>query len=231
MLLLATAAAASAEKVSNENQQEEADRFKAYFLPVSEKAHIQEALGAHGSVRLGIGDYTGVSIRMRSHQKLYGHPSLSSVSGITIAAGSSDVVLTDLTVLGNGEINFEAGDPITNCLVKSIRNPSLIAKGAKIEGCTIMNIWSCRIEFDFSSSGYYRNNRLIKMQGGCNIDGTSGFLFKGNSATPSFGNVHMWTNVLMPRGDGMVLDNLQSATFVGLDGEMWNSENKSVGKK
>jgi hypothetical protein len=45
---------------------------------------------------------------------------------------------------------------------------------------------------------------------------------KGNTTTPSFGNVHLWVNLLTPAGDATNIDNLQSSTFVGLDSEAWN---------
>jgi hypothetical protein len=51
------------------------------------------------------GDYRGVNIVMSSNQKLYGHPSISRVESVTIAAGSSGVVLQDLMP---GTVTFQS---------------------------------------------------------------------------------------------------------------------------
>jgi len=208
------------------NQLEEIQYFNAYLLPISEKASIQEALDTHGSIRLERGDYSGVPIVIKNNQKLYGHPTLSIVTGITIQAGSTNVKLIDLLVLDNN-ITFQSGLPITHSIIKNIKNAGLIANGAKIENCTFMNIYSSNIKFDFSETGYYRNNKFIKIQSG----GHPSFSIKGNNVTPSYGNVHLWSNFLTPPGDTIVLDTISSVNFVGIDAEMWNSEGQSVDNK
>ena len=62
------------------NQLEEIEYFKAYLLPISQKANLQTALDTYGSVRLEKGDYSGVNVVVKSNQRLYGHPSLTQVS-------------------------------------------------------------------------------------------------------------------------------------------------------
>jgi hypothetical protein len=94
---LEEAPAKSAELVAGvNNQPEEIEYFKAYLLPIAQKATLQAAIDRYGSVRLEKGDYSGVDIVLKSNQRLYGHPSLTKVSNITIAAGSSGVVLENL---------------------------------------------------------------------------------------------------------------------------------------
>ncbi|WP_281337154.1 hypothetical protein [Flavobacterium eburneipallidum] len=210
------------------NQLEEIEYFKAYLLPLSQKATIQKALDTYGSVRLEKGDYSGVPIVMKSNQKLYGHNTLNPVSRITIAAGSTNVHLESLNIDGAGQgIQFEAGNPITNCIIKTTKYGTITAVGAKLENNLFINILS-RIHFDFSATGYYRNNKFIKQQSGIV---SPIVLIKGNSITPSNGNVHFWTNLLTPWGDGMVLDNLGDTTFIGVDAEGWNGTGSSVGNK
>lgn len=207
------------------NQLEEIEYFKAYLLPLAQKATLQAALDKYGSVRLEKGDYTiPGEIVLHSNQSLYGHNSLTLFGGIKIAAGSTNVHLEDFEA---SRLTFEAGAPITNCVIKTIKNATIDAIGAKLENNLFLNILS-RVNFDFSSGGYYRNNKLIKMQSG-SISPI--LVLKGNSATPSYGNVHLWTNLLTPWGDAAILDNLQSSTFVGIDAEMWNAKNESVGLK
>jgi len=210
------------------NQLEEIEYFKAYLLPITQKATIQQALDKYGSVRLEKGDYSGVPIVMRSNQRLYGHNTLNPVSRITIAAGSANVHLESLNIDGvDRGLEFQAGNPITNCVIKTTRYGTITAIGAKLENNLFINILS-RIHFDFSATGYYRNNKFIKQQSGIV---SPIVLIKGNSTTPSNGNVHFWTNLLTPWGDGMVLDNLGDTTFIGVDAEGWNGTGSSVGNK
>lgn len=199
------------------NQLEEIEYFKAYLLPITKKATLQVALDTYGSVRLEKGDYSGVDIVMKSNQRLYGHPSLTKVSNITIAAGSSNVYLENLFPSGK-EVIFQAGGAISNCTLKTIKWATIKATNAIVENNLFVNIMSV-INFDCSTSGYFRNNKIIKHQ----VQGNSNQLvMKGNSTTPSYGNVHLHSNFLTPAGDATDINNLQSTTFVGLDSEAWN---------
>jgi hypothetical protein len=206
------------------NQLEEIEYFNAYLLPITKKATLQSALDTYGSVRLEKGDYSGVNIVMRSNQKLYGHPTLTKVSNITIEAGSSGVHLEDLFP-ANSFITFQSGGIISGCTFKSIKWGILKGSNIMLENCSFIN-YSAPIQLDCSQSGYLRNNKIIRHQSGT----VSNLLvMKGNSTTPSYGNVHLWTNYLTPHGDTTELDNLQSANFVGLDAEAWNL--KGLGTK
>lgn len=199
------------------NQLEEIEYFKAYLLPLAQKANLQTAIDTYGSVRLEKGDYSGVDIVMKSNQRLYGHPTLSRVSNITVSAGSSGVILQDLFPVDK-TITLQAGGVISNCTFKSIKWARIDAINAMIENNTFINIL-CQINFDCSTSGYFRNNKIIKHQ----VHSTSNQLvMKGNSTTPSYGNVHLHSNFLTPAGDATDINNVKSATFVGLDSEAWN---------
>jgi hypothetical protein len=205
------------------NQLEEIEYFKAYLLPLAQKATIQSALDKYGSVRLEKGNYSGVDIVMKSNQRLYGHQSLTQVSNITIAAGSTNVRLENLFPSGK-EVIFQAGAPITNCTLKSIKWATIRAVNAMLENNTLIDIVS-QINFDCSTSGYFRNNKIIKHQ----VHGTyPQLVMKGNSTTPSYGNVHLHSNFLTPAGDATDINNLKSATFIGLDSEAWNFSGKGT---
>lgn len=208
------------------NQLEEIAYFNAYLLPVSQKANIQKAIDTYGSVRLEKGDYSGYPVTLHSNQRLYGYNTLTPMSNITIAAGSTNVHLEDLNV-DNQKVIFEAGAPITNCTLKTIKYSTITAIGARLDNNLFINILS-RIYFDFSATGYYRNCKFIKQQSGIV---SPIVLIKGNSVTPSYGNVHFWTNLLTPWGDGMILDNLGDTTFIGIDAEGWDGTGSSVGNK
>lgn len=205
------------------NQLEEIEYFKAYLLPVAQKGTLQAAIDKYGSVRLEKGDYSGVDIVMKSNQKLYGHPLLTKISNVTIAAGSTGVILENLFPQDKS-ITLQAGGVISNCTFKSIKWATLKATNATFENNTFINFGG-PILIDCSQSGYFRNNKFIKHQSGAV---TTILIMKGNTATPSYGNVHLHTNFLTPHGDTTELDNLVSATFVGIDAEGWNLEGKGT---
>lgn len=199
------------------NQAEETAYFSAYLLPVTQKATIQQALDKYGSVRLEKGDYSGVNIVMKSNQRLYGHPTLTRVSNITIAAGSSNVRLEQLSFVDR-TLSFEAGAVISNSIFKTLKYVYVSAVGAKLENNELINIGG-QIKFDCSSTGYFRNNKIIKHQA---QSISNQLIMKGNTTTPSYGNVNLHSNYLTPVGDATDIDGLQSATFVGVDSEGWN---------
>lgn len=199
------------------NQLEEIEYFKAYLLPLAQKATLQAALDKYGAVRLEKGDYSGADIVMKTNQRLYGHPTLSKISNVKIAAGSSGVHLEQLS-LGDRIVTFEPGTAISNCVLKTLRYVYIQAIGAKLENNELINIGG-QIKFDCSASGYFRNNKIIKHQA---QSISNQLVMKGNSATPSYGNVNLHSNYLTPVGDATDIDGLQSATFVGVDSEGWN---------
>lgn len=205
------------------NQLEEIEYFNAYLLPLAQKATLQAALDKYGSVRLEKGDYSGVPIVMRSNQRLYGHPSLTQVSDITIAAGSKNVHLEDL-FLNYSYITFQAGGVISGCNIKTIKYGTMRGTNVMLENNSIINFRGT-LNFDCSQSGYIRNNKIIKNQSGSlsNL-----LVMKGNAITPSYGNVHLHTNFLTPHGDSAILEGLESATFVGIDAEGWNFAGKGT---
>jgi hypothetical protein len=199
------------------NQLEEIEYFKAYLLPIEKKATLQQALDTYGTVRLEKGDYSGVDIVLKSDQRLYGHPTLTKVSNITISAGSSGVVLEYL-LPADSFVTFQAGGVISNCTLKSLKYCTVKATNAMLESNLLINIEG-QIKFDCSQSGYFRNNKIIKHKAQIPV---FNLIMKGNSITPSYGNVNLHSNYLNSLGDTTYLDGLRSATFVGMDAEGWN---------
>jgi hypothetical protein len=61
---------------------------------------------------------------------------------------------------------------------------------AQLENNTIIN--SGVINFNCSVSGYFRNNKIIKHQA---QSVSNQLVMKGNSTTPSYGNVSLYTNL------------------------------------
>lgn len=209
--------------IPDQNMEYEVGYFDAYYLPISEKTNLQSALDTYGSVRLDKGDYSGTAIVITSNQRLYGHPSMTTVPSIAIAANSSNVLLESISAKDYGNIYFQAGGKITSCLFKNIRDSEFSTIGGQIEDNLFVNVRT-KFNIDNSSSGYFRNNNITLHQ----VQSWSNqLIMKGNSTTPSFGNVHVWTNHLTPHGDATDFDNLTSATFLGLDAEGWNLEGGS----
>jgi hypothetical protein len=205
------------------NQPEEVAYFSAYVLPLAQKANIQTALNTYGAIRLEKGDYSGVNITMSSNQKIFGAPSFQSkISNITIAAGSTGVVLEDLFPVDK-TITLQAGGAISGCTFKSIKWCTLTGTNVMFENNTLINYLG-NISLNCSTSGYIRNNKVIRHQSG----GTNSLILKGNITTPSYGNTNLWTNFLTPHGDTTELDGLQSQNFVGLDSESWNYTNEGT---
>lgn len=211
-------------EIVNSFQDEEA-YFSAYFLPISEKANLQSALDTYGSVRLDAGDYSGTAITIGSNQKLYGHTFITTVPNITIAGGSSNFHIENIRMVNdNSTLTFGTGGVISNFTIKNTTILTITSSGAQVENGKFYNIRS-RININNSLTGYFRNNTIIKHQ----VHGISPQLvMKGNSVTPSYGNKHIWSNYLTPQGVGVDLDNLQEATFIGLDSEGWNISNMTT---
>ena len=211
---------------STKNQPEEILYFAAYVLPVAQKANLQKALDTYGSVRLEKGDYSGTPIIMRSNQRLYGHPITTGISNITIAAGSNNVYIEDVCPAPSSSLSvtFQAGGLISNCVIKNTRGCDIIATNAMIEGNSFINVEG-KITFDCNVSGYFRNNRIIKHK----IQSSDNMLtMKGNSSTPSYGNVNIHSNYLTSYGQTTNIENLQSATFIGIDCESYGGLTKEL---
>lgn len=202
------------------NQKEEIEYFKAYLLPLSQKADLQKALDTYGAVRLEQGDYSGVNVVMHSNQSLYGHPSTNSITSITIAAGSTNVRLESLKPAKDSAlyITFQTGGVISNCTFKTLKYAEISATNAMLENNTFVDIIG-KISFDCSVSGYTRNNKIIKhIRQGAN----KMLIMKGNRSTPSYGNVAIHSNYLGSLGETTDIDNLESVTFIGTDCETYD---------
>ncbi len=198
------------------NQLEEIEYFKAYFLPITKKATLQSALDTYGAVRLEKGDYRGVAVTLGTNQKLYGSPLLTQLTSITIAAGSSGVRIENIL---QTPITFQAGGLISNCTINRTSFNIISAKNAMLENNSFINVGSS-LQFDCSTSGYLRNNKILKHQ----VHGVSNqLIMKGNSATPSYGNIVTHSNYLGSLGVTTDISNLQSATFIAVDAETYTA--------
>jgi len=207
------------------NQLEEIAYFSAYLLPVAQKANLQKALDTYGAVRLEKGDYSGVKVVMHSNQSLYGHISTNNITSIMIAAGSSNVRIESLKPARDSalEINFQSGVVISNCTFKTLRGAHITATNSMLENNTFIDI-NGQIQFDCSTSGYFRNNKIIKQQSGS----SDVLVMKGNRTTPSYGNVTLHSNYLGTERNTTDIDNLEDMTLIGTDAETYWGLNREM---
>lgn len=216
-----SAAVSSRELGNAKNQPEEDFYFKAYHLPIERAYDLQEALDTYGTVRLDKGTYPGNPIVMKTGQKLIGHPSVTQLKvAITIKAGSSQIRLQNINP---NTLKFEAGAPIKNCIFKTLQYTNLNCTNCSLEDNSFVNMEKCVVRFDCSKSGYFRNNKFIKLWSHTKSPQT---VMKGNTTTPSYGNVILWRNYLIPGGDATDFEQMESLTIVGIDAESWNFTNK-----
>lgn len=197
----------------------EKDYFDAYYLPIEDKASIQTALNTYGSVRLGKGNYSGTSFTMSGNMKLYGHPSVTQVSNITINGDSDGLLISSIK---NGSITISSGKKVQNSTFHSIKESIITTTGGIIENNTFLDNSRTRIMWDNSSSGYSRNNKIIRSW---THAWENQIVIKGNNTNESYGNVFVWTNLLTPNGNSTEFNNLKDLRFVGIDGESWNFNN------
>src|SRR5690606_14987124 len=205
--------------LANSNMPEEKIYFDCYQLPLAQKSQLQSALDTYGCVRLEKGNYSGTAITMKSNQSLYGFPtsklSDKTTPDITIAAGSTNVLIDNIS---GATITFQSGSAITNSTFKNIFYSTLVTTNGIIENCEFINLDHAKINFNSSSSGYLRNNRIIKqwVQGG-----TPQVVMKGNNMTPSYGNIQAFIIYQTSNGNVSDIDNMGDMTYIGIDAEAW----------
>ena len=189
----------------------------AFYLPQSKAMELNVALNDHNIVRLDPnGDYTrAFSITLKSNQALYGLAG-TKVPNITISAGANNVIVSDIH---NGEITFPSSSLVTsgNCFNR-IRT-SLVVKNTKLENNLFTDFQGGIINIDNANSGYIRNNRFIKTM---THTAWPAVTIRGNAKELSYGNHFVWTNILGPQGDSVVIDQQQDIAFTGIDIESWS---------
>ena len=189
----------------------------AYYLPESRAMELNIALNDHNIVRLDPnGDYTrAFSITIKSNQALYGLAG-TKVPNITISAGAKNVIVSDIH---NEEIAFPSSNLVTsnNCFNR-IRT-SLKIKNTRLENNLFTDFQGGIIDIDNSDSGYIRNNRFIKTM---THTAWPALTVLGNAKEPSYGNHFVWTNILGPLGDSVIINQQQNIAFTGIDIESWS---------
>jgi hypothetical protein len=196
----------------------------AYLLPVSQKQNLQSALDTYKVVRLEAGDYASgglPSITLNSGCKLYGFPSITTIPPVTVAPGSSNVVLTAISVASWGAVTFPASSAITrHCLLMRILDSGINISGATLEDNLFLDLSNSQtVNIDTSAGGHLRNNRFVRTM----VHGNSPCLnMHGDNERQSYGNVFLWFTAQTPVGDSLYIDNQKDVTLAVMDGEQWD---------
>jgi hypothetical protein len=185
---------------------------------------VQAALDAVPHVVvLGPGQLTGTgSLTMNSGYRLYGSPLGSFIPATTITPGATGVVMDTLNLRPNVSLNFPSSATATRGNVfANIGGDVVVAvNDGTLEDNLFFGIVGS-IKINTPTAGRYaRNNRFIR----CRAQNDSvNVEMSGDAARNSYGNVFLWYNFLSPTGDATRINNQQDLTFVGTDGEAWNS--------
>lgn len=195
----------------------------AFYLPDNQASQLQKALNTHNIVRLKAGgDYTrSFNIKLGSNQALYGLAG-TKLPQVIIPEGTNNAILSDVSPK---KISFEGSTkPIQGNCFNRISNSKIEAKNALLENNLFTDLSNVTIDIDTSQKGYLTNNRFIRTMVHAAYPAIK---IIGDSAKQSQGNLFIWTNILTPHGDAIIIKNQQDVGFIGIDSESWNWSRKA----
>lgn len=194
----------------------------AFFLPESQAMELQKTLDRYGVVRLKPGGnyQKSPSIQLKSNQELYGFAA-TKIPNIVIPQETSNAILSGVIA---GRISF-TGKGITreNC-INRIRNTRIESKDIALVNNLFTDLTNVTITIDNSKEGYIKGNRFIRTLVHAAYPAIT---IIGDNAKQSTGNLFVWTNILTPGGDSIVVKNQKDISFIGIDAESWNYNNKA----
>ncbi len=195
-----------------------------YFLPESQAAQLQTTLISKGSVRLKPGgDYSkSLTIKLTSNQALYGLAG-TKLPAVIIPEGTSNAILSGVSPVN---ISFEGSTkPIQDNCINRISNSKVIANNVRLENNLFTDLSNVAITSDTSKTGYLKNNRFIRTM----VHGAYPAInIAGDISKQSQDNLFIWTNILTPYADGIIINNQKNIRFIGLDAEGWNWGKKAI---
>lgn len=195
----------------------------AFYLPENRASRLQLALNSHKIVRLkAAGDYRrSFKISLGSNQALYGLAG-TKLPQVSIPAGTSNALLSDVSPL---KISFEGfTKPIQGNCLNRISNSKIVANNVLLTNNLFTDLSNVVIDSDTSQTGYLKNNRFVRTMVHAAYPAIK---IIGDSAKQSQGNLFIWTNILTPHGDGIIIKNQQDVGFIGIDAESWNWSHKA----
>lgn len=195
----------------------------AFYLPETQASQLQQALNTHNIVRLKTGGNYRKSFKVKlgSNQALYGLAG-TKLPQVIIPEDTSNAILSGVSP---EKISFEGFTKPTrgNCFYR-ISTSKIEAKNALLDNNLFADLSNVAIDIDTSQKGYLKNNRFIRTM----IHGAyPAIKIIGDSTKQSQGNLFIWTNILTPHGDGIIIKNQKNVGFIGIDSESWNWSHKA----
>ncbi len=195
----------------------------AYFLPENQASQLQQALDKYTIVRLKpAGDYSrAFATKLKSNQALYGL-SGTKLPKIIFSQVTTNAILSGVSP---ASISFESGSTSKMNCINRISNSYIEANNAILENNRFTDLSNVRISSDTSNQGYLKNNRFIRTMVHAQYPSIN---IIGDLSKRSAGNQFIWTNILTPHGDGIIIKNQKDISFIGIDAESWNWSKKAL---
>jgi len=203
------------------NRQEDALPADAQYVPVAKADELQALLNRHRRIRLEPGgDYRhATGIKIFSGAALYGAAG-TRIGRIIVSPGTTGAVLSGVIP---ESIDFPPSPLAThgNCFerfaARGFDQAPLTLRNAVVEDNLFLDV--ARIVIDTQASGHVSNNRFIRTM----VHGEAPAIqISGNARASSERNIFLWTNLLGPMGDGIIVNHQAEVNFVGFDAENWN---------
>lgn len=195
----------------------------AYYLPESQASQLQQALDQYNNVRLKPkGNYSkALTTRLKSNQALYGLAG-TKLPKIIFSQLTTNAILSGVSPVS---ISFESGSISKANCINRISNSMIVANNVIMENNLFTDLSNVKIASDTSKQGYVKNNRFIRTMVHGQYPSIS---IIGDISKRSLGNQFIWTNILTPHGDGIIIKNQKDISFIGLDAESWNWSKKAT---
>ncbi|PPD36564.1 MAG: hypothetical protein CTY18_04125 [Methylomonas sp.] len=196
----------------------------AFFLPENDATQLQKALDTHTSIRLVPGgNYRrSFAIKLSSNQSIYGLAG-TKLPAITVSEGTTNTLISGVSP---EKIVFTGSNsPIQGNCLNRITNSKLQINNAIFVNNLIIDLEKVPIDINTSQKGYIKGNRFIRTM----VHGSyPAIKLIGDSAKQSQDNLFVWTNILTPHGDGIIIKNQKNISFIGIDAESWNWSKKAT---
>lgn len=191
----------------------------AFEVPVEQRGELQALLDAHGTIRLTPGgDYrTGgpATIRLSDDQAILSLGG-SRFPDVVVAAGTEGAKVRGLR---EAHVRFEPGEVSRGNCFMSLRASGIEVEGASVERNWFVDFGQTAVHVDTSASGFFRDNRLIKINShGSDVAVT----LIGDASRSSGGNVFLLTDSQTPGSAPFSVEGQSDVTFVGLNAEAFN---------
>ncbi len=196
----------------------------AHYVPESEALQLNRLLESEKRIRLEPrGNYLkSPTVYLKTGYEIYGL-GRTLLPKIIVRAGTRSALLSDVAT---ETLIFEGADLATsnNCFNRiSTTHGAVQISDAKLENNLFTDV-SGKIAIDTRRHGYIKDNLFIRTMVHSAFPAIT---IIGDPAKKSMNNLFVWTNILTPHGDGIIVDNQKDISFIGIDAEAWNWRDKA----